>query len=340
MNRILQGTALLLAAATLFAAQAWAGNPDRTGTAGAQELRIPVGTRGIALGGSTVASNHGIESIYYNPAGLGSTLGTEALFSDTEYLADMKVRYFALASKMSVGVIGVTAKVLDLGDLNVTTEEAPEGTGEVESITFATLGLSYARYLTDAISFGGTIHYINESVLHTSASGVAFDLGLHYDAGWRNAKFGLVMKNIGPNMRFSGSDFEYILHIPGDDPQALPRSVTSVSSDFELPSYFQMGGEVRPWESGDNSVTAYGAFQSNNFSQDEFRGGLEYGYQDFFMVRGGYNLSDQDDFLFGPSFGVGLAVPFGSSRIAVDYALQTVDTWFDDLHTFSARVTF
>jgi len=340
MKRIPQAAALILVAAALLGGTAWAGNIDRLGTAGAQELRIPVGTRGMGLGGSTVASNHGIESIYYNPAGLAATLGTEAFFSDTEYFADMKVRYFALASKQSIGVIGITAKVLDVGDLYVTTEEAPEGTGEVESITFATLGLTFSRYLTDNISFGGTAYYLSESVLHVSAKGVAFDLGLHYDSEWHKAKFGLAMKNIGPNMRFSGSDFEYILHLPGDDPQALPRSVTTEAADFELPSYFQMGAEVKPWQQGENALTVYGAFQSNNFSQDEIRGGLEYNYRDFFMARGGYNYSDQDDFLYGPCFGFGLVVPVGTSRITFDYALQTVDNYFDDLHTFSAKVKF
>jgi hypothetical protein len=340
MKRVWTIAALLLTAVVLVGGAASAANIERIGTAGAQELRIPVGTRGIALAGATVASNHGIEAIYYNPAGLGSTLGSEALFSDTEYFADMKVRYFALASKQSIGVIGVTAKILDVGKLYVTTEEAPEGTGEVESITYATLGLSYARYLTDAISFGATGNFLSESVLHTRATGVCFDLGLHYDAGWHNSRFGLVMKNVGPNMTFSGSDLEYILHLPGDDPGASPRTVTSEAASFELPSYFQMGGEIRAWQAGDNSITAYGAFQSNNFSQDEWRGGAEFGFKDLLMVRGGYAYSSQKDYLYGPTFGLGLAVPMGSSKITFDYAMQTVDSWFDNLHTFSAKVSF
>jgi hypothetical protein len=340
MKRILLTTALLAMAVVLVGGPALAANIDRLGTAGAQELRIPVGTRGIALGGATVASNHGIESIYFNPAGLGSILGTEAYFGDTEYLASSKVRYFALASKQSIGVIGVTAKILDLGDLYVTTEAAPEGTGEVESIKYATLGLSFSRYLTDAISFGATGNFVSENIVHTHANGVAFDLGLHYDAGWRNARFGLVMKNIGPNMTFSGSDLEYILHLPGDDPGASPRTVTGEAASFELPSYFQMGGEVRPWQQGDNSLTAYAAFQSNNFSQDEWRGGLEYGFKDILMVRGGYSYSSQANYLYGATFGAGLAVPMGASRITVDYAMQTVDNWFDNLQTFSAKVSF
>ena len=58
------------------------------------------------------------------------------------------------------------------------------------------------------------------------------------------------------------------------------------------------------------------------------------------MIRGGYGLSDQTDYLYGPTFGAGVRLPFGGTHISVDYALQTVDSWFDDLHTFSAKVSF
>ncbi len=339
MKRILQVTAAVLAV-LILAAPATAGNERRIGTSGAHELRIPVGTRGIALGGAVVSGAEGIEAIFYNPAGLGGTGGTEALFSNTEYLSDMKVRYFALASKLAFGTIGISAKVLDVGDLYVTTVEAPEGTGEVEDITFATLGLSYGRFLTDAISFGATANFISESVMSSTARGVAFDLGLQYDAGRRGAKFGIVMKNIGPNMQFSGSDFEYTLRVPGDEGTARNRTLSKLSADFELPSYFEIGGEVRAWEQGDNRVVALGGFQSNNFSQDEFRGGVEYRLRDLLAIRGGYAFADQDEYLWGPTFGAGVNVPLGGAHMSVDYALQTVDTWFDDVHTFSAKFVF
>lgn len=339
MRWIIQIAAIVLAA-LILAAPAEAGNERRMGTSGAQELRIPVGTRGLGLGGAVVSSADGVESIFYNPAGLGGTIGSEALFANTEYLADMKVRYFAVATKHTAGVFGVTAKVMDLGELYVTTTEAPEGTGETADITFALIGLSYARYMTDAIAFGATMNFISESVLSATARGVAFDLGLQYDAGRRGAKFGIVMKNIGPNMQYSGSDFEYTLRVPGDDPQAANRTLSKLSADFELPSYFQIGGEIRAWEQADNRVLALGGFQSNNFSQDEFRGALEYRYRDLLAVRGGYTFADQDEYLWGPTFGAGISLPLGGARMSVDYALQTVDTWFDDVHTFSAKFVF
>ncbi len=335
-NRI----AALLLPALITAGAAHSGSADRLGTAGAHELRIPVGTRGLALGSATVAAAHGVESIFYNPAGLVNTLGTDAYFANTNYLADMKVRYFAIASSRSFGVLGVTAKVLDLGELHVTTVDAPEGTGQIESITFATLGLSFARRLTDAVSFGATMHYISERVLDAKAHGVAFDLGLQYDSYWRGARLGLVMKSVGPNMSFDGPGFEYSLRVPGDDPRAGNRTLRKLSADFDLPSSFQLGVMVPAYAGGEHSVATYGLFQSNSFSRDEFRGGLEYAYQDLLMVRGGYAFADQTEYLFGPTFGLGLMVPMGGSRISVDYAFQTVDAYFEDLHTFSIRAGF
>jgi hypothetical protein len=48
---------------------AFAGNDKRVGTAGAQELRIPYGSRGTAMGGAVIANAEGIESMFWNPAG-------------------------------------------------------------------------------------------------------------------------------------------------------------------------------------------------------------------------------------------------------------------------------
>ncbi|MCA9755759.1 MAG: PorV/PorQ family protein [Candidatus Eisenbacteria bacterium] len=339
MRRILQTTTILLAT-SLVATSAWAGSERRIGTAGAQELRIPVGTRGIALGGATVSAQHGLESVYYNPAGLAGGTGTEALFANTSYLAETDVRYFGISTETGLGNIAATIKVLDLGQLEVTTEDAPEGTGEVSNINFTVFGLSMARYLTDAVSFGVTGYYINESIIDVSARGMAFDLGLNYDMPWRGARFGLVMKNFGPDMTFSGAGLDQSVQIPGSEPGSRPRILSTQSAGFELPSYFQIGGQIPAWESGDNQVMAYGTYLSNNFSKDEVRGGVEYAYRDVLMLRGGVDYADQSEYLFGPTFGAGFNLPLGAANLSVDYAFQSVDSYFDDLHTFSAHFRF
>lgn len=339
MKQILGTTAVVLALAVVVGS-ADAGNDGRIGTAGAQELRIPVGTRGIALGSATVASAQGLEALYYNPAGLASSEGFEAYFANTTYIGDTDVRYLALSNRLYWATLGFSAKVLDLGEIVVTTEDAPEGTGQVEDITFAVIGVSLSRYLTDAISFGVTGNFISESVLEVSARGVAFDLGLQYEVPWRMSRFGISLKNLGPDMSFDGSDLEHSVQIPGSTPTARPRILRTQTAGFELPTYFELGGQMAAYEAGDNRVDAYGTYQSNTFSVDELRGGVEYQYQDLFMLRGGYSYADQDEYLFGPTFGAGLNLPLSGGTIGFDYAYQSIDSFFDDLHTFSARFKF
>ena len=117
------GLAALLA---LSASSAWAGSDQRSGTNGASELLIPVGPRASALGPSVASDISGAEATYWNPAGLASVQGTEALFSHTEYFADMKVNYAAIAAHAgNLGVVGFNAKVLSVGEVIVTTEAAP-----------------------------------------------------------------------------------------------------------------------------------------------------------------------------------------------------------------------
>src|SRR5690349_8376087 len=99
---------LVAAMAVVQVPSAHAGSDGRRGTAGASELQIPVGARSSALGGAVAADVTGIEAMFWNPAGLGATNGTEALFSNTSYFANMKVNYAGIATKVgNFGTIGL-----------------------------------------------------------------------------------------------------------------------------------------------------------------------------------------------------------------------------------------
>jgi len=339
-------SALLLA---VLAGAAGAGSSERQGTSGANELRIPVGPRGTALGGSTVADASGPEALFWNPAGLATLTQTDAYFSHLSYIADMSVSYFALVTKAgSFGNIGFSAKMLSVGDVIVTTEAAPEGTGEILSPTFATLGLTYARQFTDRVRFGTTLQFVNETVAQARARGVAFDFGFQYDTGLNGPVFGFTMKNFGTSMSFSGSAFELNVPIPDAEPGASNRTVAASSSSFEMPSYFQLGAAYDVLQHGsadsNNKLRVLGTFSSNNFTPDELRGGAEYMYRDVFALRAGYGsrVSNSDtDVYNGFSFGAGLNVKLGNdSRLRFDYANRMVKNYFSDTNEFAVRLTF
>jgi hypothetical protein len=330
----------LILLACLLATPALAGNPDRTGTAGGGELRIPVSARGVALGNGVVADIAGVEALYFNPAGATRLNGTELYFSHMNYIADMKKNYFAAAIKTGYGSFGISADIFSVGDMAETTEDSPEGTGRTFSPTFSIVGLTYSRFLTDAVSVGLTGKMINESILNVSTTGVAFDVGLQYRPGFKNLRLGLLLRDFGPQMRFSGDGFE-TFHSVTNDPSANPHSLRSESASFELPSTFQAGVAYAPWDDGTNRIDGFGSFINNNFGRDEYSMGAEYSFKSMLSLRGSWVVTGTDTYNFGPAFGAGVKIPINATTSAsVDYCLRTVKNYFDDNQLVSLKFTF
>jgi len=332
---------IALAMLALAAGPAWAGSPERTGTSGAPELRLAVGARSIALAGSDLGTVSGAEALFYNPAGIVETKAhTELLFSHAEYIADMKLNYIAVTQAMGNGAIGVSAKVLSIGDMVYTTESAPDGTGETFAPTFSTLGLSYARRMTDRVDFGATLNYTAEHILQEQASGVSFGFGFEYDTDFNGARLGMAMTNVGPNMQYGGTDLNHLQQLPGYNPFIAPRDLGLSTATFELPTSFQFGLSLPLIRGGQNVFTVHGAYINNSFAVDEGRVGAEFVYQKVFALRGGYKITSNTDDLFGLSYGAGLRVPLGAASMWVDYAGQPVSKYFDDVQHLGLTLQF
>jgi len=313
---------------------------SKMGTCGGTELRIPIGARSTAMAGAVVADVTGTEALFWNPAGAAAAVGTEVYVSYRGYIADTYLTYFGVVSSFGYGTVGVHAKILNLGDIYVTTEDAWDGTGEIYSVNIPVLGLTYARALTDRVSVGATAMYISEGIMGTSTRGMAFDFGFQYVPGWNTLKLGMAMKNYGPRMRYSGPGFEHSTGVPGDDPEASNRILSLESADFELPSYFQLGVSY-DFELAESGMLRTGLdFQSNNFSQDEYRFGVEYMLQERFHLRGGYVYCDQDDYLYGATFGVGVDFNLGQTKAALNYTHNFISDYFDDVSEISIVFAF
>lgn len=348
MMRTILGTLLLPAALLLAAGSASAGGLERVGTAGAQELRIPVGAASIALGGSGVAVGSGLANIYWNPAALAGMDQSEAMVSRSTWLDDATMDYAAVSTRLGTqGNVAFSLKVLNVGDITVTTEDAPEGTGEILTPHFAVLGLTYARRMTDRVLIGGTGHYISEKVAEASATGFAVDLGVQYDTGWRGLRFGFAMNNIGSSMQYGGAAFERRLILPGDDPAAQPHVVQLTSSSFEIPSYLQMGVAYDVPLAEGRTLTLTGAFQGNNFSTDEYRVGSQLGVGSWLALRGGFqgqvpvkDSSRQDQYLYNVSYGAGFNFKLGDYPVTLDWAGQSVGQFFQDNQQVSLHIAF
>jgi hypothetical protein len=283
--------------------------------------------------------------MYWNPAGLSvMNTKTELLFSHMRYIADININYFAGAVDLGgLGVIGGSIKTMSFPEEPVTTLESPEGTGEMWSPTYLTASISYARKMTDKILFGASAKVIYENIMKTSATGFAVDFGLQYIAGETGFKFGVALKNFGPSMKFDGTDLDAYYEpygTPGGSTRE-PRRITL--QDFSLPTTLELGASYMLPIGKKNTVELSSTFQNNNYSSDEYRIGLEYGWNKIFYLRGAYTFTPdyetKDERLFGPSFGAGIHYPVGGVSFGLDYAYRITEK-FKDTQWFTLSVGF
>jgi hypothetical protein len=322
----------------------FAGRGDKAGTASGTQLMIPVGARSIGMGYSPLACIRGIESVPLNPAGLGF-FGSknQVMFSTMSWIADINVNYVSLATVLNdIGSLAFTLKSLAIGKIQVTTEDQPDGTGETVSPTFFTVGGTFARRITENISFGLTANLLYEKMANVSATSISFTAGVQYlnIGGVDGLSVGVVVRNIGPTIKYDGSG---LLRQANVSDALRENSVVKIeAASAELPSTIEIGLAYQKPLSTDNNITLSSLFQNNNFSNDEYKFGIEYSYKNQIFLRTGAVLSSKTEYqenIFGPAFGIGINSHIKSVELQVDYAYRKMQ-YFAGNHVFSIVLNF
>ncbi|MBL4652946.1 MAG: PorV/PorQ family protein [Flavobacteriales bacterium] len=339
MKRILKtGFAIALVA---ISSVTYAGNKDRAGQAGASQLLINPWASSSGWAGANSACATGLEATYTNIAGLAFTPKTELIFANTSWFSGsgIKIQSFGLSQKLSeTAVLGLSIQSINFGEIDITTEELPEGGIGTFSPKATTINVGVAKEFSNSIYGGFGIKLLSEGISNAKASGVAFDMGVRYVTGEKdNVKFGIALKNVGPKMQYSGDGFAYTTTI--DEEQFTVEWRTQA---FELPALLNIGGSYDYYVgesvdsvSGDiksmHRVTAAGNFTSNSFGKDQFRVGVEYGFRQLFMIRAGYlyeqgvfSAVSRTTFNSGPTAGLTFQVPLNKngSTLGIDYAYR------------------
>lgn len=320
----------------------------RIGTAAATELLIPVGARDMAMGGSGLATSSGIDALHWNPAGFGRLSGSaEASLSTMKYIADINVNYGAVGINFgSFGSVGLSIKALDFGDIPLTTTDDPENVANrTFTPSFVTLGFSYARAFTDAITAGGTFKLISENFHRVSGTGFAVDIGIQYRgvAGFKGVNLGVALKNMGPQVNFGGPALLRLAQ--ASDGRRPTQYYQSNASSWELPTSIEIGVAYERNLNDNLTYSVNGTFANNNLALDGYRGGAEVAYKmDKLRLagRGGIELSDKgelDEQIFGPTAGFGFTYYSTGLDITVDYAYRSVD-FFESNNMFSLKLGF
>ena len=343
----LQRLLCILLIFSFAAVEAFGSGQDRAGTSAAPELRIPVGARYLAMGGAQIATVSGLEAIYWNPAGVDlSPTDANAIFSYRQYIADMNMDFVAVSGRIgSMGSIGLSFRSLNIGNINVTTMDQPDGTGQILNPNYFILGLTYSKQLTDRVSIGANFNLINESFGRVSGSTFSIDAGVEYNDLFSvsGLAVGVVVKNLGASMKYGGNALFKLAEDPNSDRGPTYYQMDAQAS--QLPSEVSIGVSYMKKLDDQNSLTVSGTFQNNNYTYDNYKVGLEYSYRNTFYVRGGYvatpqATSETPDIFQNYSLGAGVNLKqFSDIDLELDYAYVPVK-YFTANNVFSLRLGF
>lgn len=315
----------------------------KSGTTAAQFLKIPIGARAVGMGGAYVALVKDVSSFYWNPAGL-TKVGTTgaANFSHTQWLADTQLNFAgAVVRAGNLGVIGLSFTSLSMPEMSVRTEFEPEGTGEYFSAMDMALGLSYARTITDRFSFGVSMKYIREQIWHSSASAMAFDLGILFRTDFDWLVLGMSVANFGPKMQYAGKDafvnYDFDPNQWGDNENIFANLQTD---RWDLPLMFRFGLAFEILNQEMNQLTAAIDALHPNDNTESVSLGFEYGFMNRVFLRTGYQSLFEKKTEKGVTFGLGLVyylapgIPFRLDYAYADWGRLT------NVHRFSLEIGY
>lgn len=282
---------------------------QRTGTTSLQFLKIGTSARATGMGESFVAVSNDISSLHYNPAGLVSFQENGITASYTQWFVDTKLANFGGVYHFGgSNALGLNITSLQTEDMKVTTEYQPTGTGEYFNFSDISIGLSYARQMTEQFSFGATIKYVREDLGELSIDGVLGDIATFYWTGLGTSRFAIMISNFGGQVNPSGN----VTTVNGFDINTYQK--------FPPPTLFQLGFAIEPIMDKENMLTTSIQLNSPTDNAENLSFGAEYSYKKFLYLRGGFKINVDSETFSG---GVGVKSNISFAHAEFDYSIAS-----------------
>ena len=307
--------AMILSSSNLLTAQLLPSFGDsRTGTSGMQFLKIAPDARSMGMAGAYTAIVDDLSAVYWNPAGL-TGLDSSRLHAQlgyTEYFAGIGMQFGAAAYRLSPNTVIAGGLVyLNSGDMDVTTEFQPLGTGQTFQTADMGLSATLASQLTERFSFGVTARYVNERIASVSTHNAVFDFGFQYDIGLANTRFAVGFSNFGFNTSPAGE-----IEVTGVEGSQMVTDFEEIS----IPAVFRLGLAWDPIRNDWHRFTVAAQLNHPTDNNETYGLGLEYAWRSLMVVRAGYLFGQDQGSL--PSAGFGIWLPKRYGRMRLDYGFS------------------
>ncbi len=284
-------------------------------------LRLDMSPRAAALAGSYVSNNDDPNVMFYNPAGINFLNNKPASFSFVKHLVDINSASLTYSQEVTdIGRFGVGVQYINYGSF---TEADANGNelGEFGANEFALL-VGYGNQLDENFYYGANVKFIYSGIADYSATGLAMDVGLHYeipDAEWN---FGLSVLNFGTQL---SSYFNKNEDLPTDVRFGFSKVLPHTPFKF----YFSFN---RLNESYDNFADRF----------KQITAGAEIRFSTSLKIRLGYDNEKRKDYKVGATAGLAgfnIGVGFNVSDYTIDYAFSSMGS-IGALHRIGVSTTF
>lgn len=325
-------TAILIISGTVSA-------QSKVGTTIGQFLKIGPSSRASALGGAAASLSGEPSLSFYNSASLGHLDAVSLQFTHNQWLADIKYNYAIFALPLfNIGNLSLQFISLDSDEMDVRTVENPDGTGERFKVNNVALGLGYSLMLTDRVSVGVQVNYIQESIWHSSFSTFSLSMGVLYQVAENSLQLGASVANFGPRAGYDGRDLYIDYDFDPDkfgDNDGLPAKLRT--DDYTLPTVFRVGLSYPIIFSENYKITISVDATQPNDNTESINSGLEVQLTEFFKLRGGYRDLFLEDSEGGLVLGAGLNVDLISYNFTFDYAWADYGR-LESVHRFTVGI--
>ena len=298
----------------------------KIGTSSAVFLRIPVGAKGIAMGGAFTSLADDGSAMFWNPGNLPAQPGTVLFFHHSPWLPGLNYNYFGVSLPVAdIGVFGINITSLRTQDIEITTLEAQMGTGETYTAASTAFGLTYAKQLTDRFSIGGTVKYLSERIFNSQAAGIAFDIGTMFITPFEDIRLGVSIANIGTDLRINGDDLNSYVDIAPYQRGNNDNIVAQLKTDpYSMPIIMRIGVSWDLMFTQDMRLTFACDGINPNDNAQSLNLGMEFAPTgDLLLLRGGYSELFLKDAERGLTLGAGLNIStFDYFNISFNYAYQ------------------
>lgn len=311
---------------------------SKVGTVGAQFLKIGMGARYVGMGEASVACVNDAYAMYWNPAGLTQLSQTNLSLTNVDWIMDVQLNHVTFGKPWGdYAAFGVSLTALNMGEMEVTTVENPEGTGETFNASSYSLSLGYARKFTDRFSVGISGKYIWERISEERASGFALDFGTLFYTGFRSLRLGMNIANLGPELKVDGPELgAYYNPQPGNPNYDDVKSKLAVDP-YDLPLTFRIGLAYDLIETPESKLTVSLEAKHPNDNLQQVSFGGEYLWKELFSLRGGYKFNYEEE---GFTFGSGVKLKAGEkTKLDINYAWADFSR-LQSVHRFSLGFEF